>query len=170
MRFKKAILALLALSSCTWGSKPHVSSAEAELNGDQVHGTVLFQEVEGGVEIIAKISGLTPGKHGFHIHEKGDCSAADFTSAGGHFNPTNEAHGAPDANVRHAGDLGNLIADEEGVAYYHKVDTRIHLNGKDSIVGRGLIVHSQEDDFTTQPTGNAGGRVACAVIVESSPQ
>ncbi|MCB1113222.1 MAG: superoxide dismutase family protein [Chlamydiia bacterium] len=168
MTVKSALFALLALASCTWGdSKSHVTSAEARLKGapgTEVRGTVTFTEVEGGVEVVAKISGLQPGKHGFHIHEKGDCTASDFNSAGGHYNPTNEPHASPDVDRRHIGDLGNLIADEQGIAHYHRVDNRLELNGKHSIIGKGLIVHLKEDDFVTQPTGNAGARVACAVI------
>lgn len=132
--------------------------------GNTAEGIVTFTEVEGGVKIVAEVHHLTPGAHGFHIHEFGDCSAPDGSSAGGHFNPGHKKHGGPDAQERHAGDLGNLIADASGVAHYERIDTMIQLEGPDRIVGRSLIVHAQPDDFETQPTGNAGGRIACGVI------
>lgn len=132
--------------------------------GNQVQGTVTFTEVEGGVLIIADVSNLTPGKHGFHVHEHGDCSAHDASSAGGHFNPTKSKHGGPDSAERHVGDLGNLEADKDGNAHYERVDKLLTLNGPDTIVTRSVVVHAGEDDFTTQPTGNSGPRIACGVI------
>ena len=131
--------------------------------GHDVSGTVTFTKVEGGVKIVADVAGLTPGKHGFHIHEFGDCSAPDAMSAGGHFNPHHMPHGAPDTSVRHAGDFGNLEADESGKAHYERVDSVISLEGADSIIGHAVIVHEKLDDLKTQPTGNAGARVACGV-------
>ncbi|NGX42939.1 MAG: Superoxide dismutase-like protein YojM [Chlamydiae bacterium] len=135
--------------------------------GSDVVGAVTFTEVEGRVRIIADIGGLTPGKHGFHIHEHGDCSAADASSAGGHFNPTNQKHGGPDSYERHVGDLGNLEADEFGFAHYDRIDRVISLRGEHSIIGKSVIVHEGEDDLMTNPTGNAGKRVACGKIVKS---
>lgn len=132
--------------------------------GNKVEGVVTFTKVEDGVKIVAEVSNLTPGSHGFHIHEFGDCSAPDGSSAGGHFNPKKTQHGAPDAHERHAGDLGNLVADKQGNAHYERIDKVIELEGTDTIIGRSVVVHASEDDFKTQPTGNAGGRVACGVI------
>lgn len=129
-----------------------------------VRGVVTFTEVPGGIRVVADIAGLTPGQHGFHIHEKGDCSAPDASSAGSHFDPTHSKHGAPDSTERHVGDLGNIIADENGHAEYDRIDSDIALTGEKSIIGKSVIVHSDPDDFTTQPTGNAGGRVACGLI------
>ena len=137
--------------------------------GNTVAGLVTFTKVEGGVKIVADVTGLTPGKHGFHIHEFGDCSAPDGASAGGHFNPSHGEHGAPDAATRHAGDFGNLEADEAGKAHYERVDSVISLEGADSIIGHGVIVHEKADDLKTQPTGNAGPRVACGVITAAKP-
>ncbi len=137
--------------------------------GSNVSGTVTFTQVNGGVRIVADVTGLTPGEHGFHIHEFGDCSAPDATSAGGHFNPRHMQHGAPDACARHAGDFGNLEANGAGKAHYDRVDKMISLNGAESIVGHGVIVHEKVDDFITQPTGNAGARVACGVIGVAKP-
>jgi superoxide dismutase, Cu-Zn family len=133
-------------------------------SGSNVTGTVTFAKTGDGVEIVADVSGLTPGKHGFHIHEFGDCSAADATSAGGHFNPTHKAHGAPDAPEHHTGDLGNLEADSSGKAHLTWKDKEMTMSGENSIIGRGVIVHAKEDDLKSQPVGNAGGRLACGVI------
>lgn len=132
--------------------------------GNNVKGTVIFTQVADGVRIVARLTDLTPGAHGFHIHEKGDCSAPDGTSAGGHFNPLGMAHGAPEAEQRHIGDLGNLTADASGKAYLERVDAQLSLDGINSIIGRSIIVHEKPDDMKTQPTGNAGPRVACGVI------
>lgn len=146
-----------------------ITRAVAGLNptkGNHVQGLVNFKQVDGGVLITADVTGLTPGKHGFHIHEFGDCSSPDGSSAGGHFNPSGKKHGGPDHAERHAGDLGNIVADEKGNAHYERVDTVIKLNGPDTIVGHSIIIHSNPDDFKTQPTGNSGGRVACGLIVE----
>ena len=129
-----------------------------------VRGVITFTQTEKGVSVVAHLEGLTPGKHGFHVHEFGDCSAPDFTSAGGHFNPTQMAHGAPTDHTRHSGDLGNIVADEKGVAMLEWTDPMMQLSGPNSIIGRAVIVHVKEDDLKTQPTGNAGAREACGVI------
>jgi Cu-Zn family superoxide dismutase len=129
-------------------------------------GTVTFEAVKDRVRVTADLTGLPAGNHGFHIHEKGDCSAADGTSAGGHFNPAGSPHGGPDspAAQRHVGDLGNLQAAENGTAHYAREDMILSLEGPDSIVGKAVIVHAGADDLTSQPTGNAGPRLACGVI------
>lgn len=162
----------LSVMSCeTQSTSKHVSEAKAVLTptkDSNVRGVVTFLAVEGGIRIVADITGLTPGKHGFHIHEKGDCSAPDASSAGGHFNPTSSQHGAPDNIDRHVGDLGNIEADDLGHARYDVVDTVIALNGEKSIIGKSVIVHTDADDFKTQPTGNAGARSACGVILSTN--
>ena len=132
--------------------------------GNTVSGTVTFTKVSGGVKVVADLQGLNPGKHGIHIHECGDCSAADGMSAGGHFNPMSKSHGAPMDAMRHEGDMGNIVADASGKAHLEYVDTAISLDGLTSIIGRSVIIHKNEDDLKTQPTGNAGARVACGVI------
>lgn len=142
----------------------HAVAVLAPTAGSTVHGTVRFDVVDGGVRIMAQLEGLVAGEHGFHIHELGDCSAADGTSAGGHFNPAGMAHAGPDVTERHVGDLGNLAADTQGMATYDRTDGMIRLEGPHSIIGRGIIVHAGRDDLTSQPTGAAGGRVACGVI------
>jgi Cu-Zn family superoxide dismutase len=114
------------------------------------------------------VSGLTPGLHGFHVHEKGNCTAPDGSSAGPHFNPHNSVHGGPDAPQRHGGDLGNLKADASGTAVYRAEIRGISLGaGDDSVIGRAVIVHANPDDFQTQPAGNAGARLACGLIGKS---
>lgn len=133
-------------------------------DGFEARGVVTFTQVEAGIRVAADMEGLSLGGHGFHIHEFGDCSAADGTSAGGHFNPEGTEHGAPTGEQRHVGDLGNITADESGVARYEYTDTHIALAGPNSIVGRGVIVHAGEDDLATQPTGAAGARAACGVV------
>ncbi|HEY8460677.1 MAG TPA: superoxide dismutase family protein [Blastocatellia bacterium] len=137
--------------------------------GNNVRGVVTFTQTGANVKVSARIEGLTPGRHGFHIHEFGDCSSKDGSSAGGHFNPANAPHGAPDAAKRHAGDMGNIEADQSGVANLEYVDPVAKLNGHGAIIGRGLIVHANPDDLKTQPTGNAGGRLACGVIGVAKP-
>jgi superoxide dismutase, Cu-Zn family len=132
--------------------------------GNTVRGEVTFTQEEKGVRVVASFTGMHMGEHGFHIHEKGDCSAKDAASAGGHFNPATKPHASRDAAERHAGDLGNLKADPYGMARANFVDDKISLDGPNSILSKAVIVHEKADDFTTQPTGNAGGRQACGVI------
>jgi Cu-Zn family superoxide dismutase len=120
--------------------------------------------VPGGVRVSGQVTGLTQGSHGFHVHEKGDCSAADFTSAGGHFNPSGDPHAGPTDAKRHVGDMGNIEADKDGVADINYLDPKLSFEGASSVVGKGVIVHANPDDLKTQPTGNAGGRVACGVV------
>lgn len=133
--------------------------------GNNVTGKVTFTEVEGGLRVVALVSGLEPNtKHGFHIHEYGDCSAVDASSAGGHFNPTHMSHGGPMDKMRHNGDLGNLEADGNGNATIDYVDPMLALRGDESIIGLSIIVHKNPDDMKTQPTGNSGPRIACGVI------
>jgi Cu-Zn family superoxide dismutase len=135
-----------------------------EGNSSGVSGTVAFTEVKGGVRVVADVKGLTPGKHGFHIHQKGDLSKADLTSTGGHYNPQGHDHAGPMSKQRHVGDLGNLEADENGVAQLDSVFKGVFMRGKNSILGRGVIIHAGEDDLISQPTGAAGSRVAGGVI------
>ena len=119
--------------------------------------------------MVADITGLKPGKHGFHIHEFGDCSDKEAKSAGGHYNPTKHEHAGPDAPMHHMGDLGNIEADASGKAHLEMKDKDLKLSGENSIIGYGVIVHEKADDLKTQPTGDAGGRVACGVIGVAKP-
>jgi superoxide dismutase, Cu-Zn family len=144
-----------------------VGKAIAVLNpasGSQVHGTVTFERKPDGMHVTADLEGLTPGEHGFHVHEYGDCSSADAVSAGGHFNPMHMSHGAPTDKSRHEGDLGNLTADANGKAHLEWTDPMLSFSGAESILGRSVIVHANADDMKSQPAGNAGPRVACGVI------
>jgi len=132
--------------------------------GNSIHGVVTFEKTEKGVHVIANLTGLTPGKHGFHIHEFGDITSEDGSSAGGHFNPMNMPHSMPASEKRHAGDMGNIEANENGSAHLDYIDSIMELEGKYSIVGHAVIVHEKEDDLKTQPTGNAGPRIGNGVI------
>jgi Cu-Zn family superoxide dismutase len=165
------IAGALSFAGCKSADGDHGSTrrARAELNpasGSNVRGTVDFFETSGGVRVVAKVSGLTPGQHGFHIHEKGDCSAPDASTAGGHFNPTGAKHGGPNDAERHAGDFGNLTADASGNARLELMSSAISFNGANSIIGKGVIVHANPDDLKSQTPspGNAGPRVACGNI------
>jgi len=132
--------------------------------GNQVTGIVTFIRADRGVKIIADIQNLSQGKHGIHIHEYGDCSGTDGNTAGGHYNPVSKSHGAPTDANRHIGDMGNIVADESGRGYLEYIDNAITFDGQGSIIGRAVIIHASEDDLRTQPTGNAGARIACGVI------
>lgn len=142
-------------------------SAKAELSalqGSNVKGIVTFIQDGSSMHVVADISGLAPGEHGFHIHEKGDCSAADGSSAGPHFNPANATHGGPGAGSHHAGDLGNITADAEGKAHLDVMVDGISFDGASSILNRSVVVHEKKDDLKSQPAGDSGKRIACGVI------
>jgi Cu-Zn family superoxide dismutase len=140
------------------------------LGENKVKGKVTFTQKEGGVEIVAELTGLTPGEHGFHVHEFGDCSMADGKCAGGHFNPTGAPHGGPDSAERHAGDLGNIKAGADGKATYKRLDKMVSLNGRNSVIGRSVIIHAKADDLKTQPSGDAGDRIGCGTIGIADPK
>ncbi len=137
--------------------------------GSKVHGVVTFVKDAGKVKVTVHVEGLTPGKHGFHLHEWGDCSSKDGAAAGGHFNPTGAPHAAPEAAARHHGDLGNIEANQQGVAHIEFTDPVMKFDGPNSILGRGVIVHAQPDDLKSQPAGAAGARLACGVIGAAKP-
>lgn len=181
------VLALLLVVSC--GSEPSstpspvppapepdqtmsvgfVKAIMQPLGESGVTGIVSFSVTPRGVRVEADIKGLAPGNHGFHIHEIGDCSSPDGKSAGGHFNPADVPHAGPEAEAAHAGDLGNLEADENGQARITIMSSRVTLGdgAPTDIMGRAVIVHADPDDLESQPTGAAGGRVACGVIESS---
>ena len=149
----------------------YAQSAVARLEptkGNATAGTVTFTQKGDKVVVEAKVSGLTPGGHGFHIHEKGDCSSGDGMSTGGHFNPTGTPHGNPSVPDHHTGDLTMLVADASGsVSVSMELGAMTIGSGATDIVGKAVIVHKDPDDYTTQPTGNSGARVACGVIAKS---
>lgn len=132
--------------------------------GSNVNGELRIEERSDGIWITGNLTGLTPGEHGFHIHEKGDCSAHDASSAGGHFKGGHEKHGAPTDPEHHAGDLGNITADADGSATIAVLGRGLTLTGENGVESRAIIVHSGADDMTSQPSGNAGSPVACGTI------
>src|SRR5436189_2440311 len=125
--------------------------------GNKLSGTVTFTEVADGVQVRAEITGLAPGNHGFHVHEFGDCSAADASSAGAHFNPTNKPQAGPDAAERHVVEMGTVEAAPSRRATVEYVDHQISLtNDQRSVIGRSVVVHSKADDLKSQPSGDSG--------------
>lgn len=147
-----------------------------ELDGSGVRGTVTFREADDAVVLRIALSGLPPGEHGFHIHEGSSCGP-DSTgtpggAAGGHFNPLVTEHGAPsDSRTdRHAGDLGNVVANEEGIVAGTVVDSLLALSGPTSVIGHAVVVHAGADDLTSQPSGDAGDRIACGVVESVDPE
>jgi Cu-Zn family superoxide dismutase len=158
---------VVVLASAAMASADPVTRAVAVLTptqGNHAAGKVVFTKVEGGVRVSVNITGLTEGGHGFHIHEFGDCSAPDGSSAGDHFNPNGHPHSGPKGAQRHVGDLGNVEAGADGKVTRGFTDAQVSLEGPTGIMGRSVIVHGNADDFKTQPTGNAGGRLACGVV------
>ena len=149
-------------------SKPAAAAVLSPTMGNTVRGTVTFTQDGDEVRVRANVSGLKPNaEHGFHVHEKGDCSSGDGMSSGGHYNPTGKAHGAQ-ASEHHAGDMPSLRSDAYGnAAASFELKGVTVVGGSADLVGRGLIVHRDPDDYTTQPTGNAGPRIACGVIAKS---
>lgn len=143
-------------------------TAVCKLEGS-VQGTIYFKQEGEKCRITGEVTGLAPGKHGFHIHQYGDRTNG-CTSTGGHWNPTNVDHAGPNDESRHYGDLGNVTADAAGTAVVDITDSLVTLSGKDSVVGRAVVVHEGEDDLGTggfpdsKTTGHAGGRLACGVI------
>jgi Cu-Zn family superoxide dismutase len=142
--------------------------AEATLeprSGSTVSGTVSFQAVGQKIRVEARVAGLTPGEHGFHVHEGGDCSAPDASSAKGHFNPAAKAHGHHGGAERHAGDMPNLVADSAGRATLTaELDMLSLTEGPGGILKRSVVIHADPDDYKSQPAGNSGKRVACGTI------
>ena len=160
-----SILGLAAVVPAADEAKPMKLIAVMKPTKDsKVRGTVIFSEMEGKVHVTANITGLEPGsKHAIHVHEFGDGRGDDGNAAGGHYNPEGHQHGLPDVASRHAGDLGNLTADDKGAAKYEIMVDNITLTGKNAVIGRGVVIHAKVDDGG-QPVGNAGDRIAVGVI------
>lgn len=134
-------------------------------SNSDVHGTVSFVSVKDGVRVKVSLEGLKPGLHGFHIHQYGNCTASDASSAGGHYNPEQQRHGGPHAAHHHAGDFGNIRADKQGRVETQMTFDFISIDGADNpIIGRAVMVHAGKDDLESQPSGAAGARVGCGVI------
>ena len=173
---KKIIISIVILVALIFGCKSISSSNSKKLeitleskSSSTVSGTATFIEKNGKVTFLAKMTGLKPGIHAIHIHEKSDCSAADGSSAGGHWNPTFKKHGKWGEAEYHKGDIGNFTADENGNGSITLTTDQWAIGGEDetkNILGKGLIVHQGADDFTSQPAGNAGARVACSAIIK----
>jgi Cu-Zn family superoxide dismutase len=163
------LLALVAGCQSIPADAPRATASLQPTKGSSVSGTANFVQVGDKVRVTASIRGLKPdGQYGFHIHEAGDCSSGDGMSAKGHFNPLGKPHGHHSTMDRHAGDMPNLQSDAGGNATLTAdLDVITITAGATSIVGRGLIVHVQPDDYKSQPVGNAGARSACAVIQRS---
>jgi len=172
---KKILLVAMGLGVLLTGCKTKTESKINELkialepkSNTKTEGTVSFSEKDGKVTFTAAISGLTPGVHAIHIHEKADCSSADATSAGGHWNPTFKKHGKWGQGEYHKGDIGNFTADAKGNGKITLTTDEWCIGCGDAtkdVLGKAIIVHQGADDFVTQPTGNAGGRVACTAII-----
>jgi superoxide dismutase, Cu-Zn family len=175
-RFTPAVLVLLA-GAFVWTAGGYAQKGEMKqegptkaicvmtpTKGSKVHGVVTFTRKGDAIEITGEITGLTPGPHGFHVHEYGDLNSDDGMATGGHFDPDKKMHGGPHDKNRHVGDLGNVEADKSGRVKLNITDKVIQLHGPHSIIGRGLIVHAKADDLKSQPSGDAGGRVAQGVI------
>ena len=167
-----AILSLALFAACKTQTKSEgkntVNLTLTPKSGTKVSGTASFQEKNGKVTFSANIEGLKPGVHAIHIHEKADCSAADFTSAGGHWNPTFKKHGKWGDAEHHKGDIGNFTTDEFGNGKITMTTDQWCIGCGDQtkdILGKAIIVHEKADDYVTQPTGDAGGREACSAII-----
>jgi Cu-Zn family superoxide dismutase len=181
------VLAVLALAACATAPAPPTPPAAAggpapgttpggterafanviASSGSLVSGRLTLMPMAGGIHVAGDIGGLAPNSsHGFHVHEHGDCSAADGSSAGGHFNPTGSPHGNAESGPHHAGDIDNLRADDAGVAHVNALlhDVVLGGGGGNDLIGRAFIVHAAPDDYRTQPSGNSGARIACGVI------
>lgn len=162
-------LTLLAACQSIPSDAPRATASLQPTKGSTVRGTANFVQFDGKVRVTVNVSGLKPnGQFGFHVHEAGDCSSGDGMSAKGHFNPLTKPHGHHTTMERHAGDMPNLESDASGNAMLSAdLDVITISPGATSIVGRGLIVHVQPDDYKSQPVGNAGARSACGVIQRS---
>ncbi|MBW8823078.1 MAG: superoxide dismutase family protein [Xanthomonadales bacterium] len=169
-----AILSMVVLGGCTSNGSiaPASPAAHATLearSGSLVTGRLQVAATGGGVHVSGQVGGLAPNSdHGFHIHEKGDCSAADASSAGGHFNPGGQPHGRIGASPHHLGDQMNIHADANGNAAVdaHFADVTLGSGQANDVMNRALVVHADPDDYTTQPSGNSGKRIACGVIMK----
>jgi Cu-Zn family superoxide dismutase len=170
---KKSVISVvcgaLLAAGCAGMEEEKEVSAVAVLqprSGSKVSGNVKFTQIGDLVRVTGEITGHTKGPKGMHIHETGDCSHSHGLSTGGHFNPTKSKHGGPYGPVKHAGDLGNIVFNADGIAKINFTvgDIAVSKTAPNGIIGRAVIVHAQRDDLKTDPTGDAGGRVACGVI------
>jgi Cu-Zn family superoxide dismutase len=164
-----ALLTAGCASTSAKATPPAGAQAKATIeprSGSNVQGWATFTDRStGGVAVVVHIENAPPGTHGLHVHEKGDCSAPDASSAGGHFNPGGAPHAGPTDLHRHAGDLGNITIEANGTGHLELVTDLLTVKpGPNSVVGKAVIFHEKADDMQTQPTGNAGGRLGCGVV------
>jgi len=147
-------------------ARPQARATIEPRSGSNVGGWATFTErPTGGVAVVVHIENAPPGVHGLHVHEKGDCSAADASSAGGHFNPGAMPHAGPNDQMRHAGDLGNITIEANGTGHLEIVTDLLTVRpGPNSVVGKAVVFHEKADDLKTQPSGNAGARLGCGVV------
>lgn len=146
------------------------ATALLESPDGQSRGEVRFVRDDGGLRVEAHVTGIEgSGPHGFHVHENGVCDPPGFESAGGHFNPAGVQHACPPTTPRHAGDLGNIEIGEDGSGHLELTTDLLSLEGEDSVIGKAVLVHGHVDDCTSQPTGDAGPRLACGVVALSQP-
>ena len=165
-KFVLVSIALLFVVSCaSMSTGPTASATLSPTSGNTAAGTVrLTQLGDGSVRVNIDLTGVPPGVHGFHIHDKGDCGD-NGNAAGGHYNPTSTPHGSPNAAAHHAGDFGNVTSDDNGRVRHEFTTRSITVEaGPTTAVGHAIILHANPDDLVTQPTGNAGGRIACGVV------
>lgn len=159
-------LALLLVVSCaSMSSGPSASATLSSTSGSTATGTVKLKQLgDGSVRVTVDLTGVPPGVHGFHFHDKGDCGD-NGNAAGGHFNPSATAHGAPAVDPHHAGDFGNVTADAQGRVHAEFTTHSVTVaDGPNSAIGHAVILHANPDDLVTQPTGNAGARIACGIV------
>ena len=170
---KAAVLAasIALLSGCASmglvSAKPDAVCVMAPLSGGKANGQVSFTQEAEDVLVVADFDNLSPGKHGIHIHQNGDCGGEAGAAAGAHFNPSNGSHGMPGVTSSHEGDLGNVVADASGHAHMALRDRFLRLAGADGILGRTVVLHFQGDDLVSQPAGDSGARISCGVITAS---
>ena len=168
LQFKTLVclLGFLSLTGCQlFHETPRAVSIIQAKSGSTIHGSINFSQDNDQVKVTGTFSGLAPNsEHGIHVHEVGDCSALDASSAGGHYNPMGTKHGKHDSFNAHAGDMPNLKADQWGNAYYQATLNRFSLLGDQTILGRSVVVHQDRDDYVSQPAGNSGLRIGCGII------
>jgi Cu-Zn family superoxide dismutase len=165
---KPLSLSVLLLTACANPMMGPQYGAQFQSADQQISGKAMLERHNADLRLKVTVSGLQPGaRHGFHLHETGDCSASDFSSAGGHFNPNQKDHGQQDAKT-HLGDMTNLLADAQGQAMAEfKIDAlSLDPAAANSVLGRAVVIHANADDYKTQPAGNSGARIACGVISE----
>lgn len=164
--FALSAIGISVVSVANWQKGPPFATAEIlPRSGSKVNGKLQVYQAPDGIVVGIDVRDISPGEHGIHIHEKGDCSAQDASSAGEHFNPLAHKHGGPESSERHPGDFGNIRIPANGIA---KLEIRIKDSDKgftwNQIIGKSIIIHAGKDDLVSQPSGNSGDRIACGVI------